>query len=49
VIKDSAAPCRVFDGQTLKLDRGPDGIHPTNAGGEQWADAFFEFYEERTP
>src|SRR5207247_1076947 len=45
VVKSSAAPCRVFDGSDLKLPRTPDGIHPTNTGGEEWADAFFAFYE----
>lgn len=47
VIEANASPCHVFGGQTLKLPRTPDGIHPTNAGGEQWADAFFELYEGR--
>jgi lysophospholipase L1-like esterase len=47
VVQAHAAPCRVFVGADLKLARGPDGIHPTNTGGEQWADAFFEFYESR--
>lgn len=47
VIQANGAPCRVFTGANLKLDRTPDGIHPTNTGGEQWANAFLEFYEER--
>lgn len=45
VIKDNAAPCKVFDGSNLKLTRAPDGIHPTDKGGAEWADAFFKFYE----
>lgn len=44
VIKDNAAPCKVFDGAALRIQRGPDGIHPTDKGGAEWADAFFEFY-----
>ncbi len=44
VVKANASPCRVFDGSDLKLARTPDGVHPTNTGGEQWADAFFAFY-----
>jgi acyl-CoA thioesterase-1 len=45
VIKDNAAPCKVFDASTVKVQRGPDGIHPTDKGGIEWADAFFKFYE----
>jgi len=48
VIQENAAPCRAFAGTGLKLARTPDGIHPTNAGGEQWANAFLEFYEGRS-
>lgn len=44
VIREHAAPCRFFDSSNLKLDRVVDGIHPTDAGGEQWAAAFWEYF-----
>ncbi len=44
VIRQNAAPCKVFDGSRLKLARGGDGIHPNDTGGETWAEAFFAFY-----
>jgi len=46
VIKQNAAPCKVFDGSHLKLSRGGDGIHPNDSGGRTWADAFFVFYNQ---
>lgn len=36
-----AAPCAVLDSRPLALERRPDGIHPTDAGGATWADAIF--------
>jgi uracil-DNA glycosylase family 4 len=48
VIKDNAAPCKVFDGSGLKIARAPDGIHPTDKGGADWASAFFAFYDGAT-
>lgn len=45
VIKDNAAPCKVFDGSALKIQRAGDGIHPTDKGGAEWAAAFFRLYE----
>ena len=45
VIKDNAAPCKVYDGSSLKVSRGPDGIHPTDGGGAVWAKGFVEAYE----
>jgi len=45
VIKANAAPCKVFDGTGLYLERAYDHIHPSNLGGRQWADAFFERYD----
>ena len=44
VIKNNATPCKVFDASTLKIARAGDGIHPTDRGGADWADAFFAFY-----
>jgi lysophospholipase L1-like esterase len=39
VEKAHAAPCRFFDSSTLAIARRKDGIHPTDAGGADWADA----------
>lgn len=44
VIKDNAAPCKFFDGTNLKLERGHDGIHPTDKGGQEWATSFWGFF-----
>ena len=49
VIKQNAAPCKVFDASHLSIARAGDGIHPTNAGGATWADAFCAFYEGTGP
>ncbi len=49
VIKENAAPCKVYDGSSLKLSRGPDGIHPTDGGGATWAKAFESVYETTSP
>jgi lysophospholipase L1-like esterase len=46
VIRENAAPCRVFDSSKLDLPRIGDGIHPTPAGGDAWALAFWDFYRE---
>lgn len=48
VIKENAAPCKVYDGSALKLSRGPDGIHPTDGGGQTWAKGFISAYEAPT-
>jgi len=45
VIRDHAAPCRFYDSQHLVLARVSDGIHPTEKGGEVWADAFWPFFK----
>jgi lysophospholipase L1-like esterase len=49
VIKKNAAPCKVFDASYMKIARRADGIHPTDAGGATWAEAFFAFYEGSGP
>lgn len=41
VIEKSSAPCKFFDSRRLELQRGRDGIHPTDKGGAAWADAFW--------
>jgi lysophospholipase L1-like esterase len=37
VIRRNAAPCVFVDSSHLPIERGPDGIHPTNDGGRVWA------------
>lgn len=44
VIRENAAPCKFFDSTTLELPRIDDGIHPTPAGGDTWALAFWDAY-----
>jgi lysophospholipase L1-like esterase len=44
-IREHAAPCRFYDSQHLVLQRAGDGIHPTEKGGEVWADAFWPFFK----
>jgi lysophospholipase L1-like esterase len=41
VLAESTSPCTFFDSSDLKLERQTDGIHPTERGGEVWADAFW--------
>lgn len=45
VIKKNAIGCRVFDSSGLKISRGGDGIHPTDRGGAEWADKFWDYYQ----
>ena len=42
VVRDNSAPCRFFDSSDLSIDRGPDGVHPSLAGGRMWADAVWQ-------
>jgi acyl-CoA thioesterase-1 len=44
VLRANAPPCRFFDSSNLELDRVRDGIHPTDRGGEQWAEKFWGFF-----
>jgi acyl-CoA thioesterase-1 len=44
VLKDNVAPCKFFDGAGLKLQRGGDGIHPTDRGGADWATSFWTYF-----
>jgi lysophospholipase L1-like esterase len=41
VIKTHAGTCHFFESTGLKIDRASDGVHPSNAGGETWVDAFW--------
>lgn len=43
VLAENSAPCKFFDTSRLALDRQIDRIHPTDAGGEVWADALLRF------
>lgn len=45
IVKKNAAPCKVYDSGTLRISRGGDGIHPTDGGGQVWADGFWTFYQ----
>jgi lysophospholipase L1-like esterase len=46
VIRANAAPCRFFDSSNLDMERRRDGIHPTDKGGEQWAERLWPFFRE---
>ncbi len=48
VLKDNVAPCKFFDSSNLKLQRGGDGIHPTDRGGAAWAQSFWTFFRPGT-
>lgn len=41
VIRENAGHCAFFDSSELVIRRGPDGVHPTDRGGAEWADAFW--------
>jgi hypothetical protein len=47
VLDKATAPCTFFDSSKLVLERMSDGIHPTNKGGEVWAEAFYRFLMDR--
>jgi lysophospholipase L1-like esterase len=42
LLRDHVAPCQFFDATEVEMQRRPDGIHPTDRGGEAWADAFWK-------
>jgi acyl-CoA thioesterase-1 len=46
IIRDNSGPCTFFDSSRLKLERGKDGIHPTDRGGADWAGRFWTFFRE---
>jgi len=46
VLAKATAPCVFFDSSKLAIDRMNDHIHPTNQGGQVWADAFHRFMVE---
>jgi lysophospholipase L1-like esterase len=45
VLRANAHPCRFFDSSNLGLERLRDGIHPTDKGGEQWAEKVWAFLQ----
>jgi hypothetical protein len=53
VIRESSAPCRFFDSDALvsqPIPRQGDHIHPSEAGGAIWAEAFWSWLTaERAP
>lgn len=52
VIKQRAKPCLVFDSDAVAgpISRQPDSIHPSNAGGAVWAEAFWKWLlDHRAP
>jgi hypothetical protein len=53
VIREHSAPCRFFDSDALvtqPIPRQADKVHPTDAGGAIWADAFWAWLDrERAP
>ncbi len=50
VIRQNSAPCRYFDSDKLvtqPIPRQSDHIHPTDAGGALWADAFWGWLQDQ--
>ena len=50
VIRRHSAPCRYFDSDkllTVAIPRQSDHIHPTDAGGALWADAFWAWLQDQ--
>jgi hypothetical protein len=50
VIRRNSAPCRYFDSDKLvsqPIPRQSDHIHPTDAGGAIWADAFWAWLQDQ--
>lgn len=45
VLADNVAPCIFFNSTNLLLERQKDKVHPTDKGGEIWADHFWYFFE----
>ena len=48
VIREHVAPCKFFDSSNMKLQRAGDGIHPTDKGGADWGDKFWEAFTSGT-
>lgn len=44
-LRAEVAPCKFFDSTQVTIQRAGDHIHPTDEGGEAWADAFWEFFK----
>jgi lysophospholipase L1-like esterase len=41
-LRTNVAPCVFFDSSELEIARAGDRIHPTDKGGGEWAEAFWE-------
>jgi hypothetical protein len=48
-IRDHSAPCHFYDASKLKVQRGEDGIHPTDRGAQTWANAFWAVFRAPHP
>lgn len=46
VLEQNAAPCKYFDSSPFHLPLQSDDIHPTDPGGEQWANAIWSWLGE---
>jgi lysophospholipase L1-like esterase len=45
VLRENVAPCKYFDAGDIDPPLQSDHIHPTDAGGEQWATPLWSFLE----
>ncbi len=43
VIEENVAPCKYFDSSQLELQMQSDRIHPTDKGGDVWAERLWRF------
>jgi lysophospholipase L1-like esterase len=46
MLRENVKPCVFFDSSELDIPRTTDRIHPTKAGGEAWASAFWNAMEQ---
>lgn len=44
-LSEHVAPCKFYDGSALEIERRADKIHPTDPGGEVWAEGFWKFFK----
>lgn len=48
-IRDNSAPCHFYDASKLNVQRGDDGVHPTDRGAQTWANAFWRAFRAPRP
>jgi hypothetical protein len=48
VLEQNVAPCKYFDAPQIDPPLQSDHIHPTDAGGEQWAAPLWSFLSGTT-